>query len=82
MKFLIAMILICLALMSCTNSEKAIDVLSKQGYKNIEITGYEFGACAEEDVFHTGFIAVSPSGYAVGGVVCSGLLKGSTIRFE
>ena len=57
-------------------------MLQKQGYTNIEITGYEFGACAEEDVFHTGFIAVSPTGYVVGGVVCSGWLKGSTIRFE
>ena len=57
-------------------------MLQKQGYTNIEITGYEFGACAEEDVFHTGFIAVSPTGYVVGGVVCSGLMKGSTIRFE
>lgn len=82
MKFFVAMILICLELMSCTDPEKAVEVLQKQGYTNIEITGYEFGACAEEDVFHTGFIAVSPSGYAVGGVVCSGLLKGSTIRFE
>ena len=73
---------LCILIGSCTNPEKAVEVLQKQGYTNIEITGYEFGACSEEDVFHTGFIAVSPSGYAVGGVVCSGLLKGSTIRFE
>lgn len=74
--------ILCIIIVSCTNADKAIEVLQKQGYTNIEITGYEFGACAEEDVFHTGFIATSPSGYVVSGVVCSGLMKGSTIRFE
>lgn len=74
--------ILCILIASCTNHEKAIEVLQKQGYTNIEITGYEFGACAEEDVFHTGFIATSPSGYVVSGLVCSGWINGSTIRFE
>lgn len=73
---------LCILIASCTNPEKAVEVLQKQGYTNIEITGYEFGACSKDDLFHTGFVALAPSGYVVSGVVCSGLMKGSTIRFE
>jgi hypothetical protein len=71
-----------LALSGCTNPDNAKRVLEEQGYTQIEITGFEPFACDENDTFSTGFIAVNPFGKKVSGVVCSGFLKNSTIRFK
>lgn len=74
-------ILMCL-LAGCTSSNEANRVLSQMGYKDIEYTGYSFFSCSNDDTFKTGFRATSPSGQKVEGVVCSGLLKGATIRLN
>lgn len=67
----------------CTDGDKATSVLSAQGYKNIQITGYNPFACSQDDFYHTGFSAITPSGQQVSGTVCSGVMfKGSTIRFD
>lgn len=79
----ITCILFVVALSACTNADNATKVLSNAGYTNIQITGYNFFACSEDDKVHTGFTATAQNGNKVEGTVCSGLLfKNSTIRFE
>lgn len=71
-----------LAMASCTNEDKAISILKKEGYTDIDITGYAPFMCGEEDLFSTGFTATNKVGERVSGAICGGGLKGYTIRFE
>ena len=64
------------------DSAGTVNTLTRQGYTNIEITGRAFFGCSEDDVWRTKFSATSPSGHAVNGIVCEGILKGSIIRFD
>jgi hypothetical protein len=73
----------CLLIVSCTNSKNVSKFLDKEGYTEIEITGYQWFSCSKDDWFHTGFKATNMKGNVVEGTVCEGLLfKGKTIRFE
>lgn len=76
--------IIVLAIMAtaCTDSTVATKTLSSAGYKDVEITGYAFFGCSEDDAFHTGFKATGQDGKPVEGVVCSGWFKGATIRLD
>jgi hypothetical protein len=79
-KYLVLVLFV--ALLSCTNEQGAREVLEIDGFTNIEITGYKFFSCSKDDFYHTGFIA-EKNGRTVEGTVCEGLLfKGKTIRFE
>ena len=79
---LITIIGICLAIAGCSDAPTAERILTQNGYKNITTTGYSFMACdSKSDSFSTGFEATSPAGIRVSGAVCSGWLKGGTIRF-
>ena len=79
----IVLILAALLLAACTSPESATRVLTSNGYTDVRMTGYNFFACSQDDVFHTGFEAKSPNGTPVKGTVCAGLIfKNSTIRFE
>lgn len=81
MKFALPLLLILLT--SCTNPEKATALLETQGYEDIQITGFKFFGCSEDDLSRTGFIATGMNGQQVEGVVCSGwFFKGATIRFK
>ena len=81
MKKVILASLVALVLFSgCTDSSGARKALNEQGYKNIDIGGFAIFGCGEDDTFRTEFSATSSSGHRVNGVVCSGFLKGSTIR--
>jgi hypothetical protein len=71
-----------LLLAACTDPDGATRALRDQGFKNIEITGYQFVGCDDKDTFHTGFKATTVNGVPTIGVVCSGLMKGSTVRFQ
>ena len=71
-----------LMLSACTSPEEATKTLSSQGFKNIETKGYSVFGCSQDDTFHTEFEATSPTGDKVSGVVCSGILKGATVRFD
>ena len=64
----------------CTSSNEAERVLAANGYTDVQITGYAMFSCSEDDQFKTGFKATAPSGQKVSGAVCSGFLKGATIR--
>lgn len=70
-----------LLLAGCTDPNEATKVLQDNGYTDIRISGYSYIGCSEKDPISTGFIAKGPTGRDVKGVVCSGWLKGSTIRF-
>lgn len=79
--FLVVLALV--SLCGCTRPDNAREVLEAQGYTDITITGYKFFGCAsKEDFFRTGFVATSPNGTRVEGVVCEGLLKGATVRIK
>jgi len=75
-------LLFAIALFPATQPKEARRTLRDRGFEEIEITGYAYiNRCGEDDFFRTKFEAVSPNtGKPVKGVVCSGLLKGSTIR--
>lgn len=66
----------------CTSADEANRALSGAGYKNVTITGYRFFLCDEKDTWSTGFEATGPSGRHVSGAVCSGIMKGATIRLD
>lgn len=65
----------------CTSPDTAKEALVKSGYSNIATGGYAWYGCGRDDWFHTEFTATNPNGQKVSGIVCSGLLKGSTVRF-
>lgn len=70
---------------SCTNIsdfDKGKKQLENQGYTNIKNTGYNWFCCDDKDTFSTGFTALDKNGNKVKGCICSGILKGVTIRFE
>lgn len=68
---------------SCTDEEGARRTLTASGYKNIEFTGYRWGAGGKDDTYITGFMATAPSGQTVTGVVTRGVwMKGNTIRLD
>ena len=69
-------------LSACTDSDVARKSLAGAGYTDIEITGYAFFGCSEDDTIHTGFKAKGLNGQPVEGVVCSAWLKGATIRLD
>ena len=75
-------ILLAVLFSGCTASNEATRALEGAGYTQIQITGYSWFGCGKDDTFATGFEATGPSGKHVSGVVCSGWLKGATIRTE
>jgi hypothetical protein len=79
-KLLLGLSLILLT--ACTSPVDARRVLEQQGYTEVKTGGYGWFTCDEKDTFSTKFTAKSPNGTYVSGVVCSGLLKGNTIRFN
>lgn len=78
----IALILALAALAGCTDETAARKALASSGFTDVKITGYAYFGCAESDNFHTAFEARGPNGQFAEGVVCSGWMKGATIRFD
>lgn len=68
-------------LLGCTDEPGARRVLESMGFTDITITGWRWLSCGEEDGWRTGFRA-RLNGRQVSGVVCSGIFKGQTIRFD
>jgi hypothetical protein len=68
------------ALQGCTDEDGAIKAAESEGFTNIRIDGYKFFGCGDDDRFHTEFHATNAKGKEVHGVVCGGILKGSTVR--
>lgn len=82
MKKLLAALLLCILAVGCTAPDRSRTVLEGAGYTQIQFTGYGWFECSEDDTYRTKFKAVGPTGKAVSGTVCAGLLKGATIRMD
>lgn len=59
---------------------EATNTLAAAGYTNIDLGGYSWFGCGRDDGFSRTFTATSVNGSHVEGVVCAGLLKGTTVR--
>jgi hypothetical protein len=71
------------ALSSCTNVDGATEALKGAGYHPIEVGGYAYFGCGEDDFYRTKFKAYNnDSTRIVTGQVCQGILKGKTIRID
>lgn len=66
----------------CTDNATAMRVVAGHGFTDIEITGFRWFGCGEEDTYHTGFQAKNVRGETVTGVVCSGWFKNGTMRLD
>jgi len=85
MKKIIIAILFLITFIGCSSSsdfEKGKQQLENQGYTDVKNTGWSAFCCDEKDNFSTGFSCKDKSGKEVKGCICSGILKGITIRFE
>lgn len=80
--FIVCLMVLALCLSGCTDAPKATNLLQSQGYTKIEMTGYSFFGCGKNDYWRTGFVATAPNGSRVEGVVCEGIFKGQTVRFD
>jgi hypothetical protein len=84
-KRIIAITICSILLTSCTQPDRTIRILEDQGYYNIQTHGFgimQLSQCSEDDTFRIPFTAESSTGRQVTGVVCSGILKGATVRFD
>ena len=66
----------------CCRPESTRDFLKRQGYTQVEITGWRPFMADKNDTFSTGFRAKNANGQIVTGSVTEGILKGKTIRFD
>lgn len=82
MKKILAILALGFACTACSDGPTARRALDNLGLTNIEIYGWgPFAGCGENDTFVTRFRAKNANGKTVEGVVCSGWLKGATVRF-
>lgn len=82
MKRIATLIIVGLALGACSDAPTAERILRDSGYTDIKTSGHSFFGCSKDDTFATGFVAKAPAGRYVSGAVCSGWLKGGTIRLD
>lgn len=82
MKSLICILLLLVCLAGCTSEINAKRILIDQGYTDIQFTGYRPFSCGDEYTFQTGFKAKNAIGRQVSGTVCSGWMKGASIKFD
>lgn len=85
MKRIFLLILLSVALTSCSQPQHATEILRSQGFRDVQIRPWgvlTLFQCSQDDLFKTPFTANSQANAQVSGVVCSGFLKGSTIRFN
>lgn len=70
-------------LVGCTDAPNATRVLTQNGYTDVAITGYKPFSCGDDYTFSTGFEATNIASKAhVTGTVCSGFLKGNSIKLD
>lgn len=81
MKQILFIALLAAGLGGCYSNSDTRKAVEAMGFTDVETHGHSFTGCGEDDTFATKFDAVSPTGEHVSGVVCSGWLKGATVRF-
>jgi uncharacterized protein (UPF0335 family) len=77
---ILAAVAVAASLAACTDDPTARRTAAASGITEVETTGYAVFGCDKNDTFHTGFVGRGVDGGCVEGVVCSGLLKGGTMR--
>lgn len=82
MKNLLILTAAILLLAACTRAEDVQSYANEQDWKSCTVTGYRWFGCSKDDLYHTGFTAITKSGKQVSGVICSGWLKGATMRLD
>ncbi len=66
-----ALLLSVILLTACTSPDRSRAMLEDAGYSNIEIVGYGWWNCPNNDYTHrTRFRATNPVGHSVEGTVC------------
>jgi hypothetical protein len=66
-----------------TNGAATTKILKDNHYTHIQLKGYGWFQCAQDDWSHTKFEATNPYGVSIQGVVCCGLLfKNCTVRYK
>ena len=58
----------------------SLELIKADGVQEAQMTGWAFFGCSNSDTFSYGFRGLK-NGARVEGVVCSGFLKGATIRY-
>ena len=84
MKHILKLSIITLAIIllsGCTDKDNSYRILSKEGYTNINFTGYSWTGCSSDDTFRTNFTATK-DGKQYEGTVCNGLFSGAVIRIR
>ena len=79
-RLLVVVALGCLA--ACTDPPTAHRALENMGMTDINVGGYAAWSCGRDDIYATKFVARNPQGRIVTGAVCSGWMKGATVRFD
>jgi hypothetical protein len=78
----VMMLAVLVVLSGCTRPDHTRALLESQGYTDVDAGGYSYFGCSEDDFFRTKFTATAPNGQPVKGVVCKGVFKGATVRFD
>jgi hypothetical protein len=76
----IALLVIAALTAGCTSNADSYRALNEAGYSDVTLDGFAWLQCGKDDTFATSFRAKGPTGVAVKGAVCCGLMKGCTIR--
>jgi hypothetical protein len=74
--------LVAVTFTGCTSNNDARKALDDLGFKDIQTGGYSVFGCGKEYSFHTKFTATNQNGKIVTGVVCSGWLIGTSVKFD
>lgn len=70
-------------LTGCTRPLSAQVLLESAGYSDVQMHGFGWLDCSDDDFFRDRFTATGPTGKPVSGTVCTGLFfKGGTIRLD
>lgn len=66
----------------CDDPYKDMRAAEAIGLRDVKPTGFKWFACSKDDMFHAGFEAIDQRGQKVTGTICSGFLKGHTVRLD
>lgn len=73
-------LILVLFLCACTDVDGATKAIEDMGMTPTKVGGYGYFSCSDKDTFSTKFEAVNANNRPVKVVVCSGWLKGATVR--
>ena len=75
------LLLVGLLALGCEDDGRGFRALEASGFTDIQMKGYAWVGCGQDDAYSTHFAATNSAGKRVSGVVCCGSLKGCTVRF-